>query len=85
MTFIFPLALNGGKMSLLRRHLSQVRGLTPEAYRAKWKLANDYALSGENYRKDRQGGQRLDVSAGAQLGDGKFICEQTWKLGPVGG
>tara|TARA_R110002049_G_scaffold18841_7_gene71492 strand:+ start:3485 stop:4939 length:1455 start_codon:yes stop_codon:yes gene_type:complete len=44
----------GEEMSLLRRHLSQVHGLTPEAYRAKWKLANDYALSSKDYRMMRQ-------------------------------
>ncbi|WP_322346305.1 ATP-binding protein [Sulfitobacter sp. OXR-159] len=44
----------GEKMSLLRRHLSQVHGLTPEAYRAKWKLVDDYALSSKVYRKMRQ-------------------------------
>ena len=44
----------GEEMSLLRRHLSQVHGLTPEAYRAKWKLANDYALSSKDYGMMRQ-------------------------------
>ncbi|NKX41706.1 MucR family transcriptional regulator, partial [Rhodobacteraceae bacterium R_SAG2] len=49
----------GEKMSLLRRHLSQVHGLTPEAYRAKWKLAGDYALSSKAYRKMRQTVKKL--------------------------
>jgi len=49
----------GEKMSLLRRHLSQVHGLTPEAYRAKWKLAGDCALSSKAYRKMRQTVKKL--------------------------
>ena len=49
----------GEEMSLLRRHLSQVHGLTPEGYRAKWKLADDYALSSKVYRKMRQAAKTL--------------------------
>ncbi|UOA16608.1 ATP-binding protein [Sulfitobacter dubius] len=49
----------GEEMGLLRRHLSQVHGLTPEAYRAKWKLASDFAVSSKGYRKMRQAVRNL--------------------------
>lgn len=42
----------GQKLQALRRHLSS-RGMTPEDYRAKWKLPYDYPMVAANYSKKR--------------------------------
>jgi predicted transcriptional regulator len=43
---------DGGHYKSLRRHLAG-RGLTPEAYRAKWRLPPDYPMVASNYAKKR--------------------------------
>lgn len=43
---------DGRPYRTLRRHLSS-RGLTPEAYRARWGLPLDYPMTAENYRERR--------------------------------
>src|SRR5215471_8725218 len=40
-----------GKM--LKRHLSSAHDMTPETYRARWKLAADYPLVAPNYATQR--------------------------------
>jgi predicted transcriptional regulator len=43
---------DGRQYRTLRRHLSS-RGLTPEAYRARWGLPPDYPMTAANYRERR--------------------------------
>ena len=43
---------DGRPYRTLRRHLSS-RGLTPEAYRARWGLPIDYPMTAANYRERR--------------------------------
>jgi|NGEPerStandDraft_6_1074524.scaffolds.fasta_scaffold87507_1 predicted transcriptional regulator len=43
---------DGRKFKSLRRHLS-VLGMTPEQYRAKWKLPDDYPMVAPNYAAQR--------------------------------
>ena len=43
---------DGKKLKMLKRHLSQL-GMTPDEYRAKWGLPNDYPMVAPNYAKLR--------------------------------
>ncbi len=40
---------NGKKFKSLRRHLSSVYGMTPEQYRTKWNLPQDYPMVAPSY------------------------------------
>jgi predicted transcriptional regulator len=44
---------DGKKFKSLRRHLWTDHGLTPEQYRAKWRLKPDYPMVAPNYAKAR--------------------------------
>lgn len=44
---------DGKKFKTLKRHLQVHFGLTPEQYRAKWKLPNDYPMVAPNYSASR--------------------------------
>jgi predicted transcriptional regulator len=44
---------DGLTMKMLKRHLLTVHGMTPEEYRAKWGLPDDYPMVAENYAKLR--------------------------------
>ena len=44
---------DGKKLKMLKRHLRTTYNLTPEEYRAKWKLAADYPMVAPNYSKQR--------------------------------
>ncbi|UIY43701.1 MULTISPECIES: Ros/MucR family transcriptional regulator [Methylobacterium] len=49
----FLISFEDGKpYKTLRRHLT-LRGLTPEAYRAKWGLASDYPMTAQSYSEQR--------------------------------
>ncbi|WP_457107352.1 MucR family transcriptional regulator [Methylobacterium sp. P5_C11] len=49
----FLISFEDGKpYKTLRRHLT-LRGLTPEAYRAKWGLALDYPMTAQTYSEQR--------------------------------
>nr|WP_047165997.1 MucR family transcriptional regulator [Sphingomonas sp. Y57] len=52
---------DGKKMKMLKRHLATDHGMTPEQYRAKWKLPADYPLVAPNYAEKRRA---LAVSIG---------------------
>jgi predicted transcriptional regulator len=41
---------DGLKFKTLKRHLRVTYGLTPEEYKAKWGLPNDYPIAASNYR-----------------------------------
>ena len=45
---------DGKKLKMLKRHLMTDHGLTPEAYRAKWRLKPDYPMVAPNYSARRQ-------------------------------
>jgi len=38
---------------MIKRHLSAAHDITPETYRARWKLAADYPLVAPNYASRR--------------------------------
>ena len=44
---------DGKKLKMLKRHLRTTHNLTPEEYRAKWKLGPDYPMVAPNYAKQR--------------------------------
>lgn len=44
---------DGLSMKMLKRHLLTVHGLTPEEYREKWGLPNDYPMVASSYAKLR--------------------------------
>jgi predicted transcriptional regulator len=44
---------DGLTMKMLKRHLLTVHGLTPDQYRAKWDLPDDYPMVAANYAKLR--------------------------------
>ncbi len=44
---------DGEKRKMLRRHLGTVYGMTPEQYRAKWGLPDDYPMTAPNYSKQK--------------------------------
>jgi len=44
---------DGRKLKMLKRHLRTTYNMTPEEYRAKWKLAPDYPMVAPNYAKQR--------------------------------
>ena len=55
---------DGLSMKMLKRHLQTVHGMTPEAYRAKWKLPDDYPMVAKDYAKLRS---NLAVQSGLGL------------------
>ncbi|MBP1885091.1 MucR family transcriptional regulator [Sinorhizobium mexicanum] len=44
---------DGQRFKTLRRHLMAKYGLTPEEYRAKWNLPDDYPMIAPNYAQQR--------------------------------
>ncbi|WP_394891015.1 MucR family transcriptional regulator [Mesorhizobium sp. AaZ16] len=44
---------DGRKFKSLKRHLSAHYGMTPDEYRAKWKLPSDYPMVAPNYAATR--------------------------------
>jgi predicted transcriptional regulator len=44
---------DGLSMKMLKRHLQTVHGMTPEDYRAKWKLPDDYPMVAKDYARLR--------------------------------
>ena len=56
---------DGLKFKSLRRHLS-VLGMTPEQYRAKWKLPTDYPMVAANYAAQRSAlAKKIGLGRGA--------------------
>jgi predicted transcriptional regulator len=45
---------DGKKMTMLRRHLRTEHDMTPDEYRAKWKLPADYPMTAPNYSERRR-------------------------------
>jgi predicted transcriptional regulator len=44
---------DGKKLKMLRRHLRSAFNMTPEQYRAKWRLRSDYPMVAPNYSMTR--------------------------------
>jgi len=44
---------DGKSMKMLKRHLRNAYGMTPEEYRARWGLPSDYPMVAPNYSKRR--------------------------------
>jgi predicted transcriptional regulator len=44
---------DGEKFRSLKRHLRSAHGMTPEQYRARWRLAHDYPMVAPSYAKAR--------------------------------
>ena len=40
---------DGKKLKMLRRHLKRAYGMTPEQYRARWRLPSDYPMVAPGY------------------------------------
>jgi predicted transcriptional regulator len=69
---------DGKKFKSLRRHLNTSYGLTPEQYRAKWRLPADYPMVAPNYAAARsklakkmglgQARRKIEVPAAAAKG-----------------
>ena len=67
----FLISFEDGKpYKTLRRHLT-LRGLTPEAYRAKWGLASDYPMTAQSYSEQRS---QLARSLGLGQSRGKAVA-----------
>ena len=45
---------DGKKLKMLKRHLMTHYGMTPDQYRAKWGLPNDYPMVAPNYAEQRR-------------------------------
>jgi predicted transcriptional regulator len=45
---------DGKKLKMLKRHLSTTYNMTPDEYRAKWKLPRDYPMIAPNYAAQRR-------------------------------
>ena len=45
---------DGRKMKMLRRHLMTAFNMTPDEYRTKWGLPNDYPMVAPNYAEKRR-------------------------------
>ncbi|WP_395331863.1 MucR family transcriptional regulator [Novosphingobium sp. BL-8H] len=43
----------GSKQKMMKRHLARQHGLTPDEYRARWKLADDYPMTSADYSAKR--------------------------------
>ena len=68
---------DGKRLKMLKRYLRSRHGLTPEAYRAKWKLPSDYPMTAPSYAArrsslakeiglDRDGTNRTSATAAAR-------------------
>jgi predicted transcriptional regulator len=44
---------DGKKLKMLKRHLKTAYNMTPEAYRERWGLAQDYPMVAPNYARQR--------------------------------
>jgi predicted transcriptional regulator len=45
---------DGKKLKMLKRHLSTTYNMTPDEYRARWKLPRDYPMVAPNYAEQRR-------------------------------
>jgi predicted transcriptional regulator len=44
---------DGRKLKMIKRHLKAAYNLTPQEYRERWGLPNDYPMVAPNYGKQR--------------------------------
>jgi len=63
---------DGRKLKMLKRHLRTTYNLTPDAYRQKWGLAQDYPMVAPNYAQARSAfAKRIGLGRGAGRPTGK--------------
>ncbi|WP_052130054.1 MucR family transcriptional regulator [Sphingomonas sp. 35-24ZXX] len=67
---------DGKKLKTLKRHLMVHFGLTPDAYRAKWKLPKDYPMVAPNYATRRRE-LALSIGLGKAGRDGAVPAAET--------
>ena len=58
---------DGKKLKMLKRHLMASYGMTPDEYRKKWKLPNDYPMVAPEYAN-----RRSNLARAIGLGKGNF-------------
>lgn len=61
---------DGRKLKMLKRHLMSHYGMTPDAYRAKWGLPQDYPMVAPNYAEQRRG-LAVKIGLGRKPGAGR--------------
>lgn len=60
----------GKEFSMLKRHIFNDHGLTPEQYRGKWGLPYDYPIVAPNYAQVRSGlAKKIGLGRGRKQGD----------------
>lgn len=57
---------DGRRLKMLKRHLRDAYGLSPEEYRARWGLPGDYPMTAPNYAV-----RRSDIARSFGLGKGR--------------
>lgn len=58
---------DGRKLKMLKRHLRTAYGMTPDEYRAKWRLPSDYPMVAPNYAKKRSAfAKKIGLGRGAK-------------------
>lgn len=65
---------DGKKVTMLKRHLMSRYGLTPQAYRAKWNLPEDYPMAAPNYSARRR---ELAKTSGLGRKPGTKVAKKT--------
>jgi len=70
---------SGKKMKMLKRYLMTNYGITPDDYRRKWGLPNDYPMVAPNYAQQRK---ELAVKIGLGRGGRKSAAKPTAKSSP---
>jgi predicted transcriptional regulator len=65
---------DGAKLKMLKRYLRTTYGMTPDEYRAKWRLPTDYPMVAPNYAKQRS---ELAKSTGLGLRKSAPVPEPT--------
>lgn len=73
---------DGKKLKTLKRHLMVHFGLTPDAYRAKWKLPKDYPMVAPNYATRRRE-LALSIGLGKAARDGAVPVAETPANEPI--
>lgn len=61
---------DGRKLKMLKRHLWTTYQMTPQDYRSKWKLPEDYPMVAPNYAKKRSDfAKRIGLGKNSSLGN----------------
>ncbi len=61
---------DGKKLKMLKRHLMSAYGLTPDKYRERWGLGQDYPMVAPNYAQHRSTlAKKIGLGTGGRAGD----------------